>query len=58
MMFLVQVEALEKAATSAKKAKVPQNVPDVVTVRKSDLERMVKVRKLRGLAACVCSQVR
>ena len=35
---------MEKAAANAKKTKSAQNVPDVVTVRKADLERMVKVR--------------
>lgn len=38
-----QVEALEKAAAAAKKTRSPRDVPDIVTMRKSDLERMVKV---------------
>eukprot|EP00983_Pelagomonas_calceolata_P098720 1158380-Pelagomonas_calceolata.AAC.3 len=48
------VEALEKAAANAKKTKAPQNVPDVVTLSKADLERMVKVRRHNGLIG-ICS---
>jgi|AntDeeMetagen681_2_1112603.scaffolds.fasta_scaffold83573_1 hypothetical protein len=42
---ILQVEALEKAAAAAKKTRAPRDVPDIVTMRKSDLERMVKVRR-------------
>lgn len=44
----MQVEALERAAATAKKTKSPKEVPDFVTMSKADLERMTKVCDLGG----------
>ncbi|KAF5826155.1 tumor suppressor, Mitostatin-domain-containing protein [Dunaliella salina] len=45
-----QVEALEKAAATAKKTRAPQNVPDVVTLSKADLDRMTKASPVMSAA--------